>query len=95
MQSLVGVGVLLGCTACYGDLRVVQGTVVTLDNATHTLTVRDERAPNAILSFQLAGSPSAEKGDVVRLAFRQHGDSRSVVRLMNVTRARKGDRKHK
>ncbi|MBN1608235.1 MAG: hypothetical protein JW940_16505 [Polyangiaceae bacterium] len=95
VQSLLGVSIVLGCTACYGDLRVVQGTVVAVDDTTHTLAVRDERAPNAVLPFQLASPAAAEKGDVVRMAFRQQGESRSVVRLMNVTRSRKGDRKQK
>jgi hypothetical protein len=90
-----GVGTILACSACYGDLVVVQGTVVRLDNTSHALTVRDERAPNAVLPYLFEKPPSVERGDVVRIAFRQEGGTRSVVRLMNVTRARKGERRQK
>jgi hypothetical protein len=90
------IGMSLVCGACYGDLVVVQGTVTELDGTSRTLTVRDERTPNAVASYLFQKAPSVQRGDVVRIAFRREaGGARSVVRLMNVTRSRQGDKKRK
>jgi len=78
----------IGASACYDDVKVVQGTVVRTDPAAHTLTVRDERAPGSPAAYSMAGTPNARSGDVVRIAFREQGRQRVVVRLMNVTRAK-------
>ena len=90
-RHLLGPAAMAACLwlpACYDDIKVVQGTVVKVDSAGYSLTVRNERDPKIPSAYKLASRANAKRGDVVRIAFREHGRQRLVVRLMNVTRAR-------
>ena len=82
--------------ACYSDVKVVQGTVTSSDPAAAMLDVKDERAPNATATYRLKEPATVAPGDLVRVAFRDGSDGKTVIRLMNLTRHRaknKTDRK--
>ncbi|MBI5478883.1 MAG: hypothetical protein HY906_08510 [Deltaproteobacteria bacterium] len=82
-------------TACYDDVKVVQGTVTQVEAAASTIAVKDERAPNATVSYRLTEPATVATGDLVRVAFRDGADGKQVVRLMNLTRHRAKDRRDK
>lgn len=80
--------------------QVVQGTVVSVDEATQVLVLRDELPPNHEHEYAIADAalnvPPAV-GDVVRIAYHQVGDRRLATRVMNVspsTPARPSDGAH-
>jgi hypothetical protein len=77
---------VLACplAGCYGDVKVVQGTVVAVDEAANTLTLKDERPPFAALVYG-GGGKGAGPGDTVRLAFRETDGRRTIVRLQNLS----------
>jgi hypothetical protein len=83
----------LALAACYSDVKVVQGTVTEGNSSATTLTVRDERAPNASATYRLERPVTVATGDLVRLAYRESPDGRQVVRAMNLTRHR--DKAHR
>ena len=75
--------------ACGEHPTVVQGTVVSYAAASEVVVVKDERLPNAELTFSLEGSDIGAEprpGDEVRLAYRQQGDRLRALRVMNLTR---------
>jgi hypothetical protein len=86
LRVILGLAAALGLAGCYSDVKVVQGTVVTVAEDHATVTVRDERAPNATADYRLAARVTVAPGDVVRLAYRDRADGKAVVRLMNITR---------
>jgi hypothetical protein len=96
LASLLCLAALLATAGCYDDVKVVQGVVTATNDDAKTITIRDERAPGAVLVYQLPGRAATAVGDVVRLAYRVRGEERIAVRMMNVTRARKarGGEKH-
>jgi hypothetical protein len=81
--------------ACYDDVKVVQGTVTSVDANGRALEVRDERPPYATATYGGVQVAAVASGDLVRLAFRDHADGKQVVRLMNLTRHRARDRSEK
>jgi len=86
LVMLVGLLASLWLGGCYDDVKVVQGTVTAVDTAAGTLTVRDERPPNAEVVFGNAGKEGAANGDLVRLAYRQSEQGARIMRLMNLSR---------
>jgi len=67
----------------------VQGTVVRLDVASNTVSLRDELAPNRELAIGLEGAEiggQPESGDLVRVAYRDQAGRLVALRLMNLTR---------
>jgi hypothetical protein len=76
----------LTLTACYDDVKVVQGTVTAVDAGGRALAVRDERPPHATSTFGGVSVAAVTQGDLVRLAYRDLADGKQVVRLMNLTR---------
>jgi hypothetical protein len=85
---LAGLALAVPLGGCYGDLQVVQGSVVSADVAAGTITVKDERSPHAEVTYANAGRKPVVVGDVVRIAFRQRGEGPVVVRLMNLQQNR-------
>lgn len=83
---LVGLLAAIWLGGCYDDVKVVQGTVIAVDSTAGTLTVRDERSPNAEVVFGNAGSQNAASGDLVRLAYRQSESGARIIRVMNLSR---------
>jgi hypothetical protein len=77
-----------GSAACYGDVKVLQGTVVSASPERGVLAVRDERAPHAVTEFRVAAAGAGAPGEVVRVAYRTEGDGPTVVRMMNITRTK-------
>jgi hypothetical protein len=81
--------VLVVASGCVESPLVVQGTVTAYDPQANTVTVRDERAPNAELVLALAGAEiggAPTVGDQVRVAYRDQDGARQTIRLMNLTR---------
>lgn len=76
--------------ACYDDVKVVQGTVVAIDTEARTIKVRDERTPNAEVTYRGVKADKVEVGQLVRLAWRAHNDGPVVVRMMKVGAAGEG-----
>jgi hypothetical protein len=87
-ERLACLALTLALGGCYDDVKVVQGSVISTNPNAGTITVRDERPPNAELTYRNAGSKAALVGDVVRIAFREQGDGAVVVRLMNLRQRR-------
>jgi|MudIll2142460700_1097286.scaffolds.fasta_scaffold2151852_1 hypothetical protein len=85
-------------SACGPAPLVVQGTVIGVDDAAETVTVRDELAPSRelVISLQGAevGSPP-EVGDLVRIAYRDEAGRAAALRLMNLTRQEELARGHR
>jgi hypothetical protein len=77
---------LVGVVGCYSDVKVVQGAVTSVEPDGSGLVLRDERPPNAAASYRLVERATVAPGDAVRVAYRDRGEGRVVVRLMNLTR---------
>lgn len=81
---------------CVPIATVVQGTVVSADPAAQTITVRDEKNPEAppvvlnIAGAEMAAAPV--EGDVVRVAYFTKDGANRAVRLMNLTRQQELDK---
>ena len=77
------VAALCGCARP----KVVQGTVVQADSATHRIVVRDELPPNAELTFDVGEAEMNAKpgpGDVVRIAYDEDGTTLRATRVMRL-----------
>jgi hypothetical protein len=77
---------LLGC----GDPPlVVQGTVVAVDTAAQTVTLKDEKAPDTPVILGVATAEvgaATDVGDVVRVAYRVRDGKPTASRVMNITK---------
>ncbi len=82
---LAAAALALGLAGCYDDVKVVQGTLVSVDKDKKVLVVKDERSPNAALEFQ-GTAAGAKPGEVVRVAFREREGQRFLMRLQNITK---------
>lgn len=85
---LVG-SALAVCAACGDRPLVLQGAVVSYDEASQTVVVKDETPPNAEVAFSLVGAAVGAvpaPGDEVRLAYRDAGGTKQAIRMMNLTR---------
>ena len=74
---------------CQQAPNIVQGTVVTLDNASETLKIADETAPGAILELSLSGAEigaAPRKGDTVRVAYEERNGKLTATRVMKVAK---------
>lgn len=86
--SLIGAA-LAACVACGERPVVVQGVVISYDQANATVVVKDELAPNAEVAFSLTGAAVGAEpapGDQVRLAYRDAAGVKQATRMMNLTR---------
>ena len=87
----------LAWTGCSPPLPVVQGKVVGVSQDGATLTVQDERAPEAqsievgIKGAEIGAPPMV--GDEVRLVYRSEGGRNVALRVMNLTRQREMEAK--
>jgi hypothetical protein len=92
MRSLAlicaAVAVSLALAGC-NPPQVVQGTVVTFDETTQVLVLRDEVPPNDELEYSIADAKvnaTPATGDVVRIAYYEQGDKRQATRVMKISR---------
>ena len=88
---LLAAALLLALLAagCPEAPKVVQGTVVSNDPATHLLVIKDELPPNADVALltegaEIGAAPVA--GDLVRVAYHEHDGKRTATRVANLTR---------
>ena len=83
---------LLGCLslpACFDPPRVLQGSVTSYDDATHTLVVRDELAPGSSVTFSLQEAEVGarpQRGNIVRIAYHETSGHNVATRVMNISR---------
>ncbi|MEW5984730.1 MAG: hypothetical protein AB1806_20440 [Acidobacteriota bacterium] len=85
---LVGAA-LAACAGCGDRPLVLQGVVVSYDQAAATVVVKDEIPPSEEVAFSLAGADIGvlpAPGDLVRLAYRVAGGEKRAIRMMNLTR---------
>ncbi|MBI5498803.1 MAG: hypothetical protein HY907_01060 [Deltaproteobacteria bacterium] len=85
-RMLVPALLLLGALGCARP-KVVQGTVVAVEEGAHGIVVRDELPPNAELRFDLAEAElnaKPEPGDVVRIAYDEDGTTLRATRVMRL-----------
>ena len=89
--------VALAWTGCSAPLPVVQGKVVGVSQDGSTLTVQDERAPEAqpmevsVKGAEIGAPPAV--GDEIRFVYRSEGGRNVALRVMNLTRQREMETK--
>lgn len=83
--------------ACGAPAPVVQGQVVSVDKASHLMTVTDETNPSAppllidIGTAEIGAQP--EVGDQVRLVYRTVGEKKIALRVMDLTQQEKREKR--
>lgn len=78
----------VGCDAP----RVAQGRVVDVSGDRHSVVIRDDRKPHALMTFSVRGAEmgaALERGDRVRVAYREVSGGLVAHRVMNITRQAK------
>jgi hypothetical protein len=81
--------VALAAMSCSDPPKVVQGTVVSYEQASKDLSINDDSTPPRALTLSLEGADvGAEpaKGNVVRVAYRERGGKLVASRVMNITK---------
>jgi len=75
--------------SCAPPPKVVQGTVVSSDNAQKFVSVRDAEKPDSTLEFSFDGAEVGAKpqpGDTVRVAYLIQDGKLKATRIMNISR---------
>ena len=81
-------GMLAVLLSCADPPTVIQGAVVSLDEAGQTITIQDELDPDNVCEFSYEGADVGAKpqlGDTVRIAYRDRGGRFIATRIMNVS----------
>ena len=84
--SLMG---MLFLASCATPPKVVQGTVVSCDDAQKTVTIRDSDKPDSTLEFSFVGAEvgaNPHAGDIIRIAYRTQNGQLKATRIMNISR---------
>jgi len=75
--------------ACNDPPKVIQGTVTAIDPAGKTVSMSDELAPEAVVTFAMEKAKigaTPEVGDLLRIAYRVTDGRNMAHRVMNITR---------
>ena len=89
LLSVIMMGMLAMLLSCADPPTVIQGTVVSLDEAGYTITIQDELDPDNICEFSYEGADVGVKpqpGDTVRIAYRDNDGRLAATRIMNISR---------
>jgi hypothetical protein len=91
MRNLLAliIGVALITISCAAPPEVIQGTVVSCEEAAKIVSIQDPDTPGSTLEFQFEGAEVGaipHPGDTVRIAYQPQNGTLKATRIMNISR---------
>ncbi len=85
----LAIAMALIVVSCATPPQVAQGTVISCDEVSKVVAIRDQEKPDSTLEFQFEGAEveaSPRPGDIVRVAYQKQNGKLKATRIMNISR---------